>query len=77
MECTFKSKQLTSKTIYMNDFKSWLESKTIWAAVVVLAPALTRLVGFDVEATIQDIITIVGAASVIYFRIKASKLIKK
>ena len=61
----------------MNDFKSWLESKTIWAAVVVLAPAITRLVGFDVEATIQDLITIAGAASVIYFRIKASKLIKK
>jgi len=61
----------------MNEVKSWLESKTIWAAVVVLAPAITRLVGFDVEATIQDIITIAGAASVIYFRVKASKLIKK
>lgn len=61
----------------MENVKSWLESKTIWAAVVVLAPAITRLVGFDVEATIQDIITIAGAASVIYFRIKASKLIKK
>jgi hypothetical protein len=61
----------------MENVKSWLESKTIWAAVVVLAPAITRLVGFDVEATIQDIITIAGAASVIYFRVKASKLIKK
>ena len=61
----------------MEQVKSWLESKTIWAAVVVLAPAITRLVGFDVEATIQDIITIAGAASVIYFRVKASKLIKK
>lgn len=61
----------------MEQVKSWLESKTIWAAVVVLAPALSRMIGFDVEATIQDLITIAGAASVIYFRIKASKLIKK
>ena len=61
----------------MNEFKSWLESKTIWAAVVVLAPAISNLVGFDIEATIQDLITIAGAVGVIYFRIKASKIIKK
>lgn len=61
----------------MEQVKSWLESKTIWAAVVVIAPALTRMIGFDVEATIQDLITIAGAVSVIYFRVKASKLIKK
>lgn len=61
----------------MNEVKSWLESKTIWAAVVVVAPIISRFLGFDVEATIQDLITIAGAASVIYFRIKASKLIKK
>lgn len=61
----------------MEQVKSWLESKTIWAAVVVIAPAISRMIGFDVEATIHDLITIAGAASVIYFRIKASKLIKK
>ncbi len=61
----------------MEQVKSWLESKTIWAAVVVLAPAISRMIGFDVEATIQDLITIAGTVGVIYFRIKASKLIKK
>jgi len=37
----------------MNDFKSWLESKTIWAAIVMIAPVISRLIGFDVEATLQ------------------------
>ena len=61
----------------MNDFKSWLQSKTIWAAILIIAPVISRLVGFDVEATLQDLVTIAGTAAVIYFRITATKALKK
>lgn len=61
----------------MNDFKSWLQSKTVWAAIVIIAPVISRLVGFDVEATLQDLVTIAGTAAVIYFRITATTKLKK
>lgn len=61
----------------MNDFKSWLQSKTIWAAILIIAPVISRLVGFDVEATLQDLVTIAGTAAVIYFRITATNKLKK
>lgn len=61
----------------MNNFKSWLESKTIWAAIVMIAPVISRLIGFDVEATLQDLLTIAGSVAVIYFRITATKALKK
>lgn len=61
----------------MNDFKSWLESKTIWAAIVMIAPVISRLIGFDVEATLQDLLTIAGSIAVIYFRFTATKALKK
>jgi hypothetical protein len=56
----------------MMDIKSWLQSRTIWAALVALAPVATKLLGFDVSATLNDILTIAGIAGVIYFRIKAT-----
>jgi len=54
------------------DIKSWLQSRTIWAALVALAPVATKLLGFDVSATMNDILTIAGIVGVIYFRIKAT-----
>jgi|688.fasta_scaffold67678_10 hypothetical protein len=60
----------------MNDFKSWLESKTIWMALVAAAPFVSAKLGFDFGTTLNDLLTIVGIAGVIYFRIKASKSIK-
>ena len=60
----------------MTDVKSWIQSKTIWAALVVLAPIITKLVGFDVDAVLADILTIAGAAGAIYFRIVASTKLK-
>ena len=60
----------------MTDVKSWIQSKTIWAALVVLAPIITKLVGFDVDAVLADILTIAGAAGAIYFRITASTKLK-
>jgi hypothetical protein len=60
----------------MNDLKSWLESKTIWAVLVTLSPMLSRLAGFDVDATLADILTVVGAVGAIWFRVKATKAIK-
>ena len=60
----------------MNDFKSWLESKTIWMALVALAPLVSEKLGFDFGATLNDVLTIVGVLGVIWFRIKATKAIK-
>ena len=58
------------------DVKSWLQSRTIWAALVALAPIATKLLGFDVDATLNDILTIAGIVGVIYFRIKATSTLK-
>jgi hypothetical protein len=58
------------------DIKSWLQSRTIWAALVALAPVATKLLGFDVNATLNDILTIAGIAGVIYFRINATAKLK-
>jgi hypothetical protein len=58
------------------DIKSWLQSRTIWAALVALAPVATKLLGFDVDATLNDILTIAGIAGVIYFRINATAKLK-
>jgi hypothetical protein len=60
----------------MVEVKSWIESRTIWSAVVALAPILTQLLGFDVDATLRDILTIVGLSGTIYFRIQARKRIQ-
>lgn len=60
----------------MTDVKSWIQSKTIWAVLVTLAPIISKLAGFDVDATLTDILTIAGAAAAIYFRITASTKLK-
>lgn len=60
----------------MTDVKSWIQSKTIWSVLVTLAPIISRLAGFDVDATLADILTIAGAAGAIYFRIDASTKLK-
>ena len=56
----------------MGDVKSWLQSKTIWMILVTISPFLSKLVGFDFGATLDDVLTIAGAVGAIYFRIKAS-----
>lgn len=60
----------------MTDFKSWLQSTTIWSILIMLSPLISRMVGFDVDATLTDILTIAGAAGAIYGRITASKKLK-
>ena len=60
----------------MTDVKSWIQSKTIWSVLVTLAPIISRLAGFDVDATLADILTIAGAAGAIYFRVAASIKLK-
>lgn len=57
----------------MGDVKSWLQSKTIWMILVTISPFLSKLVGFDFGATLDDVLTIAGAIGAIYFRIKASE----
>jgi len=57
----------------MKDVKSWLQSRTIWAVLVTLSPILTQVLGFDMDATLADILTVVGAGAAIYFRITATK----
>lgn len=56
----------------MTDVKSWLESKTIWMVLVTISPFLSKMLGFDLGATMDDVLTIAGAIGAIYFRIKAS-----
>ncbi len=60
----------------MTDVKSWVQSRTIWAILVVLAPIITKLVGIDIEATMADVLTVIGAVSAIYFRFTASASLK-
>lgn len=60
----------------MTDVKSWIQSKTIWSVLLTIAPFLSRLLGFDLGATMEDILTIAGAAGAIYFRIAASEKLK-
>ena len=57
----------------MTDVKSWLQSRTIWATLISISPILTQMLGFDINATLADILTIVGAGAAIYFRILATK----
>ena len=59
----------------MNEVKSFLESKTIWGAFVALIPTLTAVLGFDMGATADNVVTIAGLVFVIYGRIVASKKI--
>lgn len=56
----------------METFKNWLTSKTIWAALVTIAPLISSLLGFDLGATMSNIVEIAGIVGVIYFRITAS-----
>lgn len=60
----------------MTDVKSWIQSKTIWSVIVMLAPLISKTVGFDVDATLTDILTIAGAVGAIYFRVSASQKLK-
>lgn len=57
----------------MTDLKSWLTSKTIWSVLVMLAPVLSKLAGFDIDATLTDLLTIAGAIGAIYGRVTATK----
>lgn len=61
----------------MTDFKTWLQSKTIWSVLVTLSPFLSRLLGFDLGATMDDILVIAGALGAIYFRVTATQKIEK
>ena len=60
----------------MTDIKAWIQSKTIWAVLVTLAPFITKVAGFDIDATLADILTLAGAGGAIYFRITASTKLK-
>tara|TARA_R110000868_G_scaffold363356_1_gene625646 strand:- start:133 stop:315 length:183 start_codon:yes stop_codon:yes gene_type:complete len=60
----------------MTDIKSWIQSKTIWSILVSVAPFLSKLIGFDIDATLADILTIAGAAAAIYFRATTSTKLK-
>lgn len=56
----------------MTDVKSWLQSKTIWMILVTISPFLSKLLGFDFGATLDDVLTVAGAIGAIYFRVTAS-----
>jgi hypothetical protein len=60
----------------MTDVKSWLQSRTIWAVLLTIAPFLSKVLGFDFGATMNDVLTLVGAAAAIYFRITATQKVE-
>lgn len=60
----------------MEDVKSWLQSRTIWMILVSLTPTISKLLGFDFGATMNDVLTLVGAGAAIYFRVAASTKLK-
>lgn len=60
----------------MKDIKSWIQSRTIWAALVALSPVLTKVLGFDVDATLADVLIVAGAVGAVYFRITATSKLK-
>jgi len=57
----------------MTDIKSWLESRTVWAALLALAPIISTKLGFDWNAVMADVATIGGLVGAIIFRVKATK----
>lgn len=57
----------------MNDFKSWLESKTIWGIIVMLIPVISALLGFDFNTIIAALMEIGGGIFAIYSRFTATK----
>jgi hypothetical protein len=64
----------------MYDFKSLIESKTIWGAFLAVAATLAQLAGYDIGDTnglANEIVTIAGALFAIYGRIVAVKRIAK
>lgn len=60
----------------MEQVKSWITSKTIWSALVALTPILSGLLGFDMGATLSDVLTVAGIVGAIVFRITASAKLK-
>ena len=56
--------------------KSFLASKTIWGLIILVAPAISSLLGFDVSTEVggtwESIIEIIGLVLGIYGRWKAN-----
>ncbi len=60
------------------DYKSWIESRTVWSILVASAAILSKQFHFDVEGTMADVLNIaqnagiiVGLIGGIVFRVKA------
>lgn len=63
--------------------KSFLKSKTIWGAVIAVAPAVASMIGLSLSSAdaseavthLDSIVTAVGGLIVIYGRVTATKAI--
>lgn len=63
-----------------NDTKNFLQSRTIWGAILAVAGAALSAAGFDtgsLNGLDGEIVTVVGGALAAYGRIKAVKKIGK
>ncbi|MBT3139987.1 hypothetical protein KL867_02895 [Ruegeria litorea] len=77
--------QISTKGKPMNDVKSFLASKTIWGAVIAVAPTVLGMLGLNVTGAdaaeaaqhVNAIITAAGGLLVVYGRVKATKAIGK
>ena len=67
----------------MDDWKSWLASRTVWSAILALVGIGMGLFGYTISAqdqaemlnTLSPIITTIGTIATIYYRVKATKKI--
>jgi hypothetical protein len=67
----------------MNNVKSFFQSKTIWGAVIAVAPPVANLLGYtitgadvaQVTSSIDAIVTGAGALLAVFGRVTATKVI--
>lgn len=71
--------ETTKREITMNEVKSFLQSRTIWGAILAMVGAGLSGAGFDtgsLNGLDGEIVTIVGGALAAYGRVKAVKRLK-
>lgn len=64
----------------MYDYKSALQSKTVWGATIAVVATIAQIAGYDIGDTnglANDLMTVAGSLFAIYGRIVAVKRIAK
>jgi len=67
----------------MNEWKSWVASRTVWSAILALVGIVIGLFGYtfstqdqaDLLNILSPIVTVIGTFGTIYYRVTATKKI--